>query len=60
MTLITGEVSGFPAAGDPLPQDEEEEEVASGEAQGQFPLRISDSGVNVGGFVEYVVAGRRE
>ena len=60
---ITGEVGGLSAAGDPLPQDEEEEEVASGEAQSQFPLRISDATVNVGRLVKDVVAengGRKE
>ena len=56
MYLCTGEVGGLSAAGDPLPQDEEEEEVASGEAQSQFPLRISDAAVNVGRLVKDVVA----
>ena len=60
MYVCTGEVGGLSAAGDPLPQYEEEEEVASGEAQSQFPLRISDATVNVGRLVKDVVAEMAE
>ena len=48
ISKITREVCSLSAAGDPLPQDEEEEEVASGEAESQFPLRIPDPFFDVG------------
>ena len=53
---ITGEVRSLSATGDPLPQDEEEEKVASGEAESQLPVRISDSRFDVGGLMKHVVA----
>ena len=56
MVRITGEVGSLSATSDPLPQDEEEEKIASGEAESQFPVRISDSRFDVGELVKDIVA----